>query len=184
LTAKKRFSHRFAFDLAYTLSKVENDTDDINFRPVDSRNPDAEWGPSLNDRRHVFAASGQLRLLYAIDLQPIVFLSSGEPLNVVTGRDDNGDTVFNDRPAGFGRTSKRTSGFKQVDLAVSRRFPVAAGQIELRAEVFNLFNTTNFSGFFNFGASGVRPDEKGTLAFQPTVAGPPRQFQFDLFVRF
>ena len=184
LTAKKRFSRRFAFDLAYTLSRVENDTDDINFRPVDGRNPDAERGPSLNDRRQVFAASGQLRLPYAIDLEPIVFLSSGQPLNVVTGRDDNGDTIFNDRPAGFTRNSERTSGFKQVDLAVVRRFAVGAQHVELRAEVFNLLNTTNFSGFFNFGASGVRPDENGTLAFQPTAAGPPRQFQFGLFVRF
>jgi hypothetical protein len=184
LSAKKRFSYRFAFDIAYTLSSVQNDTDDINFRPVDSRNPDAEWGPSLNDRRHVFALNGQVRVPYGIDLLPILFVSSGQPLNVVTGRDDNGDTIFNDRPAGFGRNSERTSGFKQVDLAAIRRFSLGRQRIELRAEVFNLFNVTNFSGFFNFGASGVRPDEKGTLAFQPTVAGPARQFQFDVFVRF
>lgn len=55
---------------------------------------------------------------------------------------------------------------------------MSRSRIELRAEVFNLFNWTNFSGFFNFGASGVRPDEAGALAFQPTAAGPARQFQF------
>jgi hypothetical protein len=184
LTAKKRFADRLAFDIAYTMSKVENDTDDINFRPVDSRNPDAEWSPSLNDRRHVVAASGQVRVPFAIDLVPILFLSSGQPLNVVTGADDNGDTIFNDRPAGFGRNSERTSGFKQLDLAAIRSFRVGARRIELRAEIFNVFNATNFSGLFNFGASGVRPDERGTLAFQPTVAGPARQFQFDVWVRF
>jgi carboxypeptidase family protein/TonB-dependent receptor-like protein len=184
LSARKRFSYGFAFDLAYTASKVENDTDDINFRPVDSRNPDAEWGPSLNARRHVLAASGQVRLPYEIDLLPALFLSSGQPLNVVTGADENGDTIVNDRPAGFGRNSDRTSGFTQLDLAVIRSFRLRRQRLEVRAEVFNVFNATNFSGFFNFGASGVRPDEKGTLAFQPTVAGPARQFQFDVFVRF
>lgn len=54
----------------------------------------------------------------------------------------------------------------------------------LGLSIFNVFDTVNFSGFFNFGASGVRPDEQGTLAFQPTVAGPPRQFQFSARVLF
>ncbi len=178
LSARKRFSRSFAFDLAYTLSRIENDTDDINFRPVDSRRADDELGPSLNDRRHVFALNANVRLPGAIDLTPILFLSSGQPLNVVTGGDDNGDTIFNDRPAGVERNTERTSGYSQLDLGIRRLFRVASIGLEARAEIFNVFNTTNYSGFFNFGASGVRPDESGTLAFQPTVAGPPRQFQF------
>jgi hypothetical protein len=109
---------------------------------------------------------------------PILFLSSGQPLNVLTGGDDNGDTIFNDRPSGVGRNTERTSGYSQLDLGILRTFRVGGLGIQARAEIFNVFNTTNYSGFFNFGASGVRPDETGTLAFQPTVAGPPRQFQF------
>ena len=184
LTARKRYSHGFAFDVAYTLSKIENDTDDINFRPVDSRRPDEEFGPSLNDRRHVLAVNGVVRLPLEIDLAPVLFLSSGQPLNVTTGRDDNGDTVFNDRPAGVPRNSERTPGFAQMDLGVLRQFQAGAATIEARAEIFNLFNRTNVSGFFNWGASGVRPDEQGTIAFQPTQAGPSRQFQFSARVRF
>jgi hypothetical protein len=179
LSARKRFSRSFAFDLAYTLSSIENDTDDINFRPVDSRRADDEYGPSLNDRVSVFALNGHVLLAAEIELMPILFLSSGQPLNVVTGGDNNGDTIFNDRPAGVGRNTERTSGYSQLDLGIIRRFRVSSGiNLEARAEIFNLFNTVNYSGFFNFGASGVRPDESGTLAFQPTVAGPPRQFQF------
>jgi len=185
LSARKRFSRSFAFDLAYTLSKIENDTDDINFRPVDSRRADDESGPSLNDRLHVLALNGHVRLPVEIDLMPILFLSSGQPLNVVTGGDDNGDTIFNDRPAGVGRNTERTSGYSQLDLGIIRRFRLGgAVALEARAEIFNLFNTVNYSGFFNFGASGVRPDESGTLAFQPTVAGPPRQFQFAARITF
>ncbi len=179
LSARKTFSRSFAFDIAYTLSRIENDTDDINFRPVDSRRADDEFGPSLNDRRHVFALNGHVRLPGEIDLMPILFLSSGQPLNVVTGGDENGDTIFNDRPAGVGRNTERTSGYSQLDLGIMRTFRLADGLgLQARVEVFNVFNTVNYSGFFNFGASGVRPDENGTLAFQPTVAGPPRQFQF------
>jgi hypothetical protein len=35
--------------------------------------------------------------------------SSGQPYNITTGRDDNGDTVSNDRPAGMGRNAGRTA---------------------------------------------------------------------------
>lgn len=179
---RRRIGERVAFNVAYTLSRVENTTDDINFRPVDSRKPDADLGPSFNDRRHVLAANGLVRLPWAIDATPVLFVSSGQPLDVTTGTDDNGDTVFNDRPAGFTRNSERTEGFVQVDLGLSRRFHVGGTSVLLRGDAFNLFNRTNFSGFFNWGASGVRPDEAGTLAFQPTQAGPARQFQFTVTI--
>lgn len=184
VNARTRASRGFAIDVAYTLSRIENDTDDINFRPFDSRRPDDELGPSLNDRRHVLAVNGLVRGPLSIDVVPVIFLSSGQPLNVTTGRDDNGDTIFNDRPAGFSRNSERTAGFAQLDLGLARRFALGRFSIEARADVFNVFNRTNLSGFFNYGASGVRPDEQGTLAFQPTQAGPARQFQFTTRARF
>lgn len=184
VNARKRFTRGFAFGVAYTLSRIENDTDDINFRPMDSRRPDEEVGPSLNDRRHVLAVNGLVSLPLAVDVAPVLFLSSGQPLNITTGRDDNGDTIFNDRPAGVRRNSERTPGFAQLDLGVIRRFQAGPAAIEARAEVFNVFSRANFSGFSNWGASGVRPDELGALAFQPTQAGPARQFQFTARVRF
>jgi hypothetical protein len=184
VTLRKRQVNRLSFDISYTLSRVLNNTDDINFRPVDSRAPDAEWGPSLNDRLHVLAVNAVVRGPLGLDVVPVLFLSSGQPLNPLTGLDNNGDTIFNDRPAGYARNSDRTTGYKQLDLGVLRTFPVGGGAIEVRAEIFNLFNAVNYSGFFNYGASGVRPDEKGTLAFQPTVAGPARQFQFQVRYRF
>ncbi len=184
LNVRRRLRRGVAVDVAYTLSRIENDTDDINFRPVDSRRADAELSPSLNDRRHVLAVNGLVRVPRLLDLAPVLFLSSGQPLNVTTGRDDNGDTIFNDRPAGVGRNSARTAGFAQFDLGFVRDLPLGSTRLQLRADVFNVFNRTNFSGFFNYGASGVRPDENGTLAFQPTAAGPARQFQFTAGVRF
>lgn len=184
VTVRRALSRGVAFDIAYTLSRTRNDTDDINFRPVDSRRPDDEWGPSLNDRRHVLAAHGLVQVKGVVDVVPVLFLSSGQPLNVTTGRDDNGDTIFNDRPAGVSRNSERTSGFAQFDLSLLREVRVGRVRLQVRADVFNVFNRTNFSGFFNYGASGVRPDENGTLAFQPTAAGPARQFQFGASLRF
>ena len=62
---------------------------------------------------------------------PILFLSSGQPLNVVTGGDDNGDTIFNDRPPGVGRNTERTSGYSQLDLGIMRMFRV--GRVGIQA---------------------------------------------------
>jgi hypothetical protein len=47
---------------------------------------------------------------------------SGTPYNITTGRDDNGDTVFNDRPAGVGRNSARAESTWDVNTRVAYSF--------------------------------------------------------------
>jgi hypothetical protein len=46
-------------------------------------------------------------------------MNSGTPYNVTTGRDENGDAIFNDRPAGEGRNSRRGDVTAQTDMRVS-----------------------------------------------------------------
>ena len=50
--------------------------------------------------------------------------------------------------SGFQGTAGRNTligpGSKQVDFSVSKRFPFGASHLEFRAEIFNLFNNTNF----------------------------------------
>lgn len=46
---KPRGDDAYAFRFAYTLSRLRNDTDDINFRAANSNDFDSEWGPSAND---------------------------------------------------------------------------------------------------------------------------------------
>ena len=41
--------------MTYTLSELTNNTDDINFRSANSNRFEEEWGPSVNDRRHVIS---------------------------------------------------------------------------------------------------------------------------------
>ena len=48
--------------------------------------------------------------------------SSAPPYNITTGRDDNGDTVFNDRPLGVTRNSARGADQWNVTLRVNRSF--------------------------------------------------------------
>jgi len=59
----------------------------------------ADWGPAQNDVRHrtgVFFGAGWLRNFNA-NLN--ASYSSGSPYTIRTGLDDNGDQIFNDRPA-------------------------------------------------------------------------------------
>jgi hypothetical protein len=64
--------------------------------------------------------------------------------------------------AGFqgtvGRNTLIGPGMKQVDFSVSKRFPFGTSHLEFRAEIFNLFNTTNFGqpdGNINNVTAGV-----------------------------
>jgi Carboxypeptidase regulatory-like domain len=70
----------------------------------------AEWGPASNDVRNrweVTVFSGAIRN-FNMDLS--FEGSSAPPITIRTGLDDNGDLIFNDRPAGVGRNTARTSG--------------------------------------------------------------------------
>jgi carboxypeptidase family protein/TonB-dependent receptor-like protein len=57
-----------------------------------------------------------------------------------------------------GRNTLIGPGSKQVDFSISKRFPLGAARLEFRAEIFNLFNTTNFGqpdGNINNVTAGV-----------------------------
>ena len=78
---------------------------------------------------------------------------------------------------GFGtspRNSIKGPGFHKVDLALSRFVSLAATRtIELRLEVFNLFNTFNWGLPNNNFASG-------TFGRITTMTGDPRIMQFGI----
>ena len=47
---------------------------------------------------------------------------TGSPYTITTGRDDNGDTVFTDRPAGVGRNAATTPGMWDVAARLTYAF--------------------------------------------------------------
>ena len=48
--------------------------------------------------------------------------STGPAYTLLTGRDDNSDGVFNDRPAGVGRNTLRASGQTTINMQVAYQF--------------------------------------------------------------
>jgi hypothetical protein len=95
----------------YTLARFKNHEDNATQLPVNSYNPDAEWGPSSQDIRHRVQANLFLPAIMGIRvaLNGLVY-QSGTPYNITTGRDDNHDLVINDRPLdATGQTVGRNS---------------------------------------------------------------------------
>ena len=195
---KVRASDRYAFRLSYTLSRLNNDTDDINFRAANSNDFSTEWGPSANDRRHVISAVGYLYPLDGLTLSLAGLFQSGQPVNLVPDaqifgtQDLNGDGASfgenfvgnSDRYPGARRNSARLPWSATVDLGLRYAIPGFGGRFELSADVFNLFNANNESGFANAATTSNQVQLGGGAPFVQRNAGPPRQFQFGAAYRF
>ena len=116
-----------------------------------------------------------------IEASGVVNVWSGLPYNITTGKDDNGDTVFNDRPLGLWRNAGRGAGFTDVDLRVSKRWRVFLHQehahfVELAWDAFNIFNHVNYQ---NYNGVIISP----TFG-QPHTAYPARQLQVSVRYHF
>lgn len=94
-----RLSSKLGLSLRYTLGWAKSDTDGAGSFPSDSIDPGADWGRAGMDQRHRLMLSGRLDAPWGIRVSPFVIVSSGRPFNITTGSDDNGDGIFNDRPA-------------------------------------------------------------------------------------
>ena len=82
--------------------------------------PDADWGPSAQDIRHRAVRDGQLSAALQHARRPQHAAGSARPYNITTGSDDNGDTVFNDRPADVSRNSARGALQFTTDLRLTK----------------------------------------------------------------
>jgi Carboxypeptidase regulatory-like domain len=118
--------HRTFLFVNYTLAKAMNDTDGGFSLPVDSFDPAAEWGPTLNDVRHRLSGMFNMNLWKGFKVATNFNGSSAPPYNITTGRDDNNDTVSNDRPAGVGRNAARAS--DRWDLGARLSYTFGFGQ--------------------------------------------------------
>jgi hypothetical protein len=106
----------------YVLSEAKNYADNPLSLPADSRNPDAEWGPAAQDVRHRVFTMFNFPLPKGVRGSIMSQAQSGLPYTITTGRDDNGDGVSNDRPAGVGRNSARGDWRWDLSARISRGF--------------------------------------------------------------
>ncbi|HVL68058.1 MAG TPA: TonB-dependent receptor [Vicinamibacterales bacterium] len=106
----------------YSWLRQESDADGAFTLPANSHDLAAEWGPVMGVPRHSVNAMFSTPIPGNLRLSLNGGVRSGTPYNITTGRDDNGDTVFNDRPAGVGRNSARSEGTWEVGGRLSYAF--------------------------------------------------------------
>ena len=94
---------------SYTLARSRNNSDGT-FSPPASGSLDTEWGPSNGDVRHRGNFSINTGMIRNFSASINFSMSSAPPITIRTGFDDNRDLIFNDRPAGLGRNTERTTG--------------------------------------------------------------------------
>ncbi|MEW6322624.1 MAG: carboxypeptidase regulatory-like domain-containing protein [Acidobacteriota bacterium] len=115
-------SRRIFGHVGYQLASARNHANSPTSLPADSLDPDADWGPAANDARHRVMAMLNTPVAFGIRAGINGVISSGLPYTITTGFDSNGDTVFNDRPAGVGRNTERGAAQVNIGLRLNRSF--------------------------------------------------------------
>ncbi len=179
----KRFSKRHFYQVAYTWSKSENEQDDIGANANGIGPTTFVRALSMNDVPHALVVNGTIILPFDISVSAILNVRSGLPLDPQAGSDLNGDSILNDRAGTLARNSYRRPAFKTFDMTLGKTFVLGGhGQVELRADFFNLMNALNVSGINN--VYGTDPAVPRAAFLTATTAYAPRQFQFAARYRF
>jgi hypothetical protein len=92
-------SDKISFSGSYQLGFTRNDTDSATMAPANSYDLTSEFGRAESDQRHQFDFDADFQLPWHIRVSPDLHVGSSAPFNITTGSDDNGDTLFTDRPA-------------------------------------------------------------------------------------
>jgi carboxypeptidase family protein/TonB-dependent receptor-like protein len=92
----------------YTLGRQQNNTDGAFSVPATDLA--LEWGPSAQDVRHRANVNFGTAAVRGLTASMGLSGTTGRPLTIRTGFDNNGDLIFNDRPAGVGRNSVHVPG--------------------------------------------------------------------------
>jgi Carboxypeptidase regulatory-like domain/TonB dependent receptor len=90
---------RFGIFVGYLYFNLKTDADSATLFPQSSYSEQGETARASWESTHRLFAIGQLNLPAKLSLTSQFDASSGNPYNAVTGIDNNGDGVFNDRPS-------------------------------------------------------------------------------------
>jgi hypothetical protein len=102
VNVRTNISRAFSLFGNYVLNRSNSDTDGAGSFPVNQYDLSNEYGRTggfFGDIRHRVFLGGFVRLPFGFTINPLISATSGRPFNITTGRDNNGDTIFNDRPA-------------------------------------------------------------------------------------
>jgi hypothetical protein len=177
----------------YRYRRAHNNTDGA-FSVSPTGSLDDQWSSASSDTRHRLRGSVSTQALRNLNAQVSWNANSGAPYTITTGTDDNGDSIFNDRPVLVPRNSVRLPWRSTLSANVSYTFPIGAAAgaggrgerggrgggrqkgVTVSASINNLTNRSNYSGF-----SGVMTSP---YFLQATDVANPRQVDVSLRFNF
>jgi hypothetical protein len=171
----------------YRYHRMHNNSDGP-FNPPPSGSLADQWGPAQGDTRHRVRGSVSTQALRNFNAQVSLDGNSGSPYSITTGFDDNGDSIFNDRPLATPRNSARlpwrttvSANFSYMVRLGGTPPPDGGGAgprggrtkgLTFNVSIQNLTNRANYTGF-----SGVMTS---AYFLQATSVANPRQIDFSL----
>jgi hypothetical protein len=170
VSMRQRFSI-FSVNASYTYQMNTGDAswDGPFATPSNSYDLLADWA---SVPRHQFSSSINSRLPLDVFLTTSFSMNTGNPYSITTGKDDNGDGVTNDRPAGTPRLSEIGPTSKNISFNISKAFQIrksrdGASNLNVFANMSNAFNIVNHgtpngvitSKFFGQSTSASNPRE-------------------------
>ena len=191
-----RFSRSTVF-VNYTFGDERNNADGPFGIPA-TGSLDGEWGFAAGDVRHRLNFSYNNQIIRNFQVSTSVNGVGGSAYGIRTGRDENGDLIFNDRPAGIGRNTLRTTAQWNLNVyaayifvfgrqvgslppgvtviggggtAAVRTFDQGGGRYRLQIGVSGL-NLTNRANYIGYSGTMTSPHFR-----QPTAVTGMRKIQ-------
>ena len=142
----------------YTLATLMNNTDGPFAVPA-TGSLAAEWGPAATDVRNRLNVTLNNQIIRNLLVSLNLSTSTAPPYTMLTGVDNNGDGIFNDRPPGVGRDTLRASGQTTLNMRVGYQF--ALGRTAPLPPGIGIFG--------GGGAAQVRTFDQGTARYRLQV---------------
>ena len=111
----------------YRHRRAYNNTDGA-FSVSPSGSLDDQWAPAGGDTRHRLRASVSSQAYRNLNAQVSWDANSGGPYTITTGTDDNGDSIFNDRPVNVARNTERLPWRSTFSANVSYTIPLGSAR--------------------------------------------------------
>lgn len=191
--ARRVVSDGWTLDANWVWSGTKNDTEDINFNATQANDFDAEWSWATNDRRHKVTARSLHQVGPAVRVAVIGDWQTGQPVNRVAFFRDldgsgpifgNGFVGNHDRFAGVPRNGERLPHYLEMSGSVTWTVPVAGKALEVRGDVFNALNGTEWGNFANGIPGGGSRTQVGRPGDPIVLKSPGRPRQVQLSARY
>jgi hypothetical protein len=159
---------RFGIFVGYLYFNLKTDADTATMFPQSSYSEQGETARASWESAQRLFAIGQLNLPAKLSLTSQFDASSGDPYNVITGIDNNGDGVFNDRPS---VTSQPGTGTYQTPFGLLNT-TVLNGSLGRNAGTMPalIHLDSNLSRTFEFHSHGLAADRHQSVTLNARSA--------------